>query len=395
MDVPSIEEMNQQLSNNTKLIRRTCLQVGVGGIPIGGGAPIVIQAMTNTSTKDIEATTAQIQRLNQAGAQLVRLSVEDNQAAHAVYEIKMRLNDRECDAKLIGDFHYNGHLLLPKIPKLAESLVKYRINPGNVGNDRSRYQAIIETALEYGAAIRIGANWGSIDQKTPQGLVDACIRSAELAQSCGLSANRIILSAKVSSVVVLWQVYRELAKTKYALHLGLTEAGSGRAAIISTIAALAPLLADGIGDTIRISLTPAPDDDRCDEVYVAKELLQALGLASFHPQLISCPGCGRAESQFFYRFAQEIDQWLKKESDAWINKNPAIGTLKVAVMGCVINGPGEAKHADIGISFPGKGEHSHAIIFSDGQKDKTITDVDVETFKEEVRQYIKGRFAID
>src|SRR5216117_517012 len=371
--------------------RRQTIVVDVGGVKVGGAHPIVVQSMTNTDTADVDATAAQVRALHQAGSELVRVTVNHEAAADAVPAIVAQV-----DVPVIGDFHYNGHLLLTKYPQCAAALAKYRINPGNVGAKRrdENFRTIIDVALAHGKPVRIGVNWGSLDQQlltelmdenarrsdplearevTIEAMVQSAMRSAALAEECGLAHDRIILSAKVSGVQDLVAVYRRLAeRCDYPLHLGLTKAGMGSKGIIASTAGLAILLQEGIGDTIRVSLTPRPGGDRTEEVQVAQQVLQSLGLRSFTPQVSACPGCGRTTSTFFQEMAQQIQQHLKDRMPEWKETRPGVEEMRVAVMGCVVNGPGESKHADIGISLPGTFEDPVAPVFIDGKLDRTL-----------------------
>ena len=385
---------------------------------VGGGAPIVVQSMTNTDTADVEATTRQVAALAAAGSELVRITVDRDEAAAAVPHIKDRLGQRGVSVPLIGDFHYIGHKLLADHPACAEALDKYRINPGNVGfkdkKDR-QFSAIIEMALKYNKPVRIGANWGSLDQelltrlmdenataKTPrdarsvmhEAMVQSAVLSAARAQELGLAQNRIILSAKVSAVQDLIAVYGELARRcDYALHLGLTEAGMGSKGIVASSAAMGVLLQQGIGDTIRISLTPEPNGDRTREVQVGQELLQTMGLRTFVPLVAACPGCGRTTSTTFQELAADIQGFIRDSMPGWKTRYPGVETLNVAVMGCIVNGPGESKHANIGISLPGTGESPAAPVFIDGKKAVTLRGPTVAAdFKQMVIDYIERRF---
>jgi (E)-4-hydroxy-3-methylbut-2-enyl-diphosphate synthase len=392
--------------------------VDVGGVMVGDGAPIVVQSMTNTDTADVEATTRQVAALAAAGSELVRITVDRDEAAAAVPHIKDRLGQRGVSVPLIGDFHYIGHKLLADHPACAEALDKYRINPGNVGfkdkKDR-QFSAIIEMALKYNKPVRIGANWGSLDQelltrlmdenataKTPrdarsvmhEAMVQSAVLSAARAQELGLAQNRIILSAKVSAVQDLIAVYGELARRcDYALHLGLTEAGMGSKGIVASSAAMGVLLQQGIGDTIRISLTPEPNGDRTREVQVGQELLQTMGLRTFVPLVAACPGCGRTTSTTFQELAADIQGFIRDSMPGWKTRYPGVETLNVAVMGCIVNGPGESKHADIGISLPGTGEQPTAPVFIDGKKAATLRGATLTTdFKQMVIDYIERRW---
>jgi (E)-4-hydroxy-3-methylbut-2-enyl-diphosphate synthase len=399
--------------------RRSTRRTLVEGIAIGGGAPIVVQSMTNTDTADAAATAEQVLALARAGSELVRITVNTVEAARAVPAIRERLAARGCDVPLIGDFHFNGHKLLAQVPECAQALGKYRINPGNVGQGRKRdeqFAQMIETACRHGKPVRIGVNWGSLDPAlarrmmdenaraaapqdaaavTREALIVSALASAEQAEKWGLPGDRIVLSAKVSSVQELVAVYRELARRcSYPLHLGLTEAGMGSKAIVASTAALAILLQEGIGDTIRISLTPEPGGDRTREVLVAQELLQTMGLRAFAPLVTACPGCGRTSSTFFQELAERIQGYLRTQMPLWRGRYPGVETMQVAVMGCVVNGPGESKHADIGISLPGSGENPVAPVYVDGQKTVTLKGETIaEDFQHLVEQYVRTRYA--
>src|SRR5204863_3096843 len=377
--------------------RRKSVAVDVGGVTVGGGAPVVVQSMTNTDTADIAGTVAQVAALARAGSELVRITVDRDEAAAAVPHIKERLLKQGVTAPLVGDFHYIGHKLLADHPACAKALDKYRINPGNVGfkdkKDR-QFSAIVETAIRHGKPVRIGANWGSLDQElltrlmdanarspkpvearavTREAMVQSALISAARAEEIGLEKSRIILSAKVSAVQDLIAVYSELARrSNYALHLGLTEAGMGSKGIVASSAAMGVLLQQGIGDTIRISLTPEPNGDRTLEVKVAQELLQTLGLRTFVPLVAACPGCGRTTSTTFQELAANIQSFIRDSMPEWKTRYPGVEGLNVAVMGCIVNGPGESKHADIGISLPGTGEQPTAPVFIDGKKAMTL-----------------------
>ena len=384
----------------------------VAGVKVGGPYPIVVQSMTNTDTADVDATAAQVRALHQAGSELVRVTVNNDAAAQAVPAIAAQV-----DVPIIGDFHYNGHLLLTKYPNCAAALAKYRINPGNVGAKRrdEHFRTIIDVALRHGKPVRIGVNWGSLDQQLLTEMMDenasrpdpldardvmieamlaSATRSAELAEECGLSHERIILSAKVSGVQDLVEVYRRLAdRSDYPLHLGLTEAGLGAKGIIASTAGLAILLQEGIGDTIRVSLTPRPGGDRTEEVQVAQQILQSLGLRSFTPQVSACPGCGRTTSTFFQEMAEQIHGHLKQQMAAWRGRYPGVEALRVAVMGCVVNGPGESKHADIGISLPGTFEEPKAPVYVDGRLKVTLKgDSIVADFLKILEDYVEARY---
>lgn len=394
------------------------MPVGIGPVTVGGGAPVVVQSMTNTDTADAVATVKQVQQLAAAGSELVRITVNNEDAARQVARIRERLDALGCDAPLIGDFHYNGHLLLTKYPDCAEALAKYRINPGNVGFGRKRdsqFAILIEKAIEYDKPIRIGVNWGSLDQELATHMMDenaklaeprdadsvmqealivSALNSAQKAEEIGLPRNRIILSCKVSGVQKLISVYRDLAgRCDYALHLGLTEAGMGSKGIVASTAALGVLLQEGIGDTIRISLTPEPGGDRATEVIVAQELLQTMGLRSFTPLVTACPGCGRTTSTVFQELADNIQAYIRTKMPIWREQYPGVEDLNLAVMGCVVNGPGESKHADIGISLPGTGEAPSAPVFVDGKKTVTLRGDNIAAeFQAIVDDYIENRF---
>lgn len=397
--------------------RRPTVVVNVGGVLIGGDHPVVVQSMTNTDTADIGATVLQVRQLAEAGSELVRLTVNTPAAARAVPEIAARLRAADVTVPLIGDFHFNGHILLPGNPGCAEALDKYRINPGNVGGRTwdANFARIIECAAEHDKPVRIGVNWGSLDQallttmmdenaslEHPReahdvmidAMIESAMRSARVAEEIGLPHDRILLSAKVSGVQDLLTVYRRLAPlSDYPLHLGLTEAGMGRKGIVSSTAGLAILLAEGIGDTIRVSLTPTPGGDRSEEVRVARQILQSLGLRMFEPQVTACPGCGRTTSTFFQEMAQEIEEYLRARMPEWSGIYPGIESLSVAVMGCVVNGPGESRHADIGISLPGSFEEPSAPVYVDGEHHSTLRgDAIVAQFIELLEEYVVGRF---
>lgn len=400
------------------LQRHKSVAVAVGGVAVGGGAPIVVQSMTNTDTADVEGTARQVAALAAAGSELVRITVDRDEAAAAVPRIRDRLAQLGVPVPLIGDFHYIGHKLLADHPGCAEALDKYRINPGNVGfKDKKdkQFSAIIEMALKYNKPVRIGANWGSLDQElltrlmdenaksarprdarevTHEAMVQSALLSATRAEEIGLLRNRIILSAKVSSVQDLISVYIELARRcDYALHLGLTEAGMGSKGIVASSAAMGILLQQGIGDTIRISLTPEPGGDRRREVQVAQELLQTMGLRTFVPLVAACPGCGRTTSTTFQELASDIQNFIRDSMPEWKKRYPGVEMLNVAVMGCIVNGPGESKHADIGISLPGTGEQPTAPVFIDGKKAATLRGPTVAAdFKQMVIDYIERRW---
>ncbi|HTL25719.1 MAG TPA: flavodoxin-dependent (E)-4-hydroxy-3-methylbut-2-enyl-diphosphate synthase [Burkholderiales bacterium] len=402
----------------TASARRTSMQVRVGDVAIGGGAPIVVQSMTNTDTADAEATARQVFDLWRAGSELVRITVDTPEAAARVAEIRGRLDAMGCDAPLIGDFHYNGHRLLTQFPECAQALAKYRINPGNVGKGAKRdeqFATLIETALRWDKPVRIGVNWGSLDPEllarvmdenaqraSPasaqevmrEALIRSAIESAQQARDLGLAAGRIVISCKVSGVQDLIAVYRELARRcEYALHLGLTEAGMGSKGIVASSAAMGVLLQEGIGDTIRVSLTPEPGGDRTREVTVAQELLQTMGLRSFTPLVTACPGCGRTTSTTFQELANRIQSYLREQMPAWRERYPGVEDMRVAVMGCVVNGPGESKHADIGISLPGTNEYPVAPVYVDGAKTVTLKGERIaEEFQAIVEDYVQKRF---
>jgi (E)-4-hydroxy-3-methylbut-2-enyl-diphosphate synthase len=398
--------------------RHKTTQVMVGNVAVGGGAPIVVQSMTNTDTADIEGTVAQIAALSRAGSELVRITVDRDEAAAAVPHIRDGLRKRGITTPMIGDFHYIGHKLLAEHPACAEALDKYRINPGNVGfkNKRdSQFTDIVEIALKNNKPVRIGANWGSLDQElltrlmednaklpdplearavTREAMVQSALLSAARAEEIGLPKNRIILSAKVSAVQDLIAVYKELvSRSDYAIHLGLTEAGMGSKGIVASAAALGILLQDGIGDTIRISLTPEPGGDRTLEVQVAQELLQTMGFRTFVPLVAACPGCGRTTSTTFQELARSIQDFIRDEMPNWKTQYPGVEALNVAVMGCIVNGPGESKHANIGISLPGTGETPAAPVFVDGKKFRTLRGPTIAAdFKALVIDYINQRY---
>jgi (E)-4-hydroxy-3-methylbut-2-enyl-diphosphate synthase len=397
--------------------RRATVSVDVGGVLVGSSHPIVVQSMTNTDTADADATAIQVARLAHAGSQLVRVTVNTEAAAAAVPEIVAKLHGLGVDVPIIGDFHYNGHVLLVKYPETAGLLAKYRINPGNVGAKRhdEHFQTIVRVAIDNDRPVRIGVNWGSLDQQLLTEMMDAnarlpephdsrevmieamvlsAVRSAELAEATGLRHDRIILSAKVSGVRDLIDVYRRLAiLTDLPLHLGLTEAGMGMKGTVASTAGLAILLNEGIGDTIRVSLTPAPGGDRAEEVEIAQQVLQSLGLRSFLPQVSSCPGCGRTTSTFFQEMAQQIQGYLRERMPEWRETHPGVEELRVAVMGCVVNGPGESKHADIGISLPGTFEEPVAPVFVDGKLDRTLRgDGLVDEFKDILESYVERHY---
>ncbi len=371
--------------------RRQTVTAFVGNVPVGSVHPIVVQSMTNTDTADAEGTAAQVAALASAGSQLVRITVNNDEAAAAVPEIAARLRDIGVDVPIVGDFHYNGHLLLAKYPECARALAKYRINPGNVGGKRrdEHFRTIVQLAVDNDKPVRIGVNWGSLDQDLLTEMMDensaagyprtakdvymeamlaSALRSAEMAEDVGLGHNKILISAKVSQVQDLVEVYGRLAaRCDYPLHLGLTEAGMGMKGQVASAAALSILLAQGIGDTIRVSLTPKPNGDRTEEVMVAQQILQSLGLRSFAPQVTACPGCGRTTSTFFQHMAEDIQTYLREQMPVWKTSRPGVETMHVAVMGCVVNGPGESKHANLGISLPGTFEEPKAPVYMDGK----------------------------
>ncbi len=400
--------------------RRRTVTTTVGSVQIGSRHPVVVQSMTNTDTADVAGTVAQVTALAAAGSQLVRVTVNNEESAAAVPEIVRRLSDAGCDVPIIGDFHYNGHLLLAKYPECARALAKYRINPGNVGGKRrdENFKTIVDIAIANDKPVRIGVNWGSLDQDLLTQMMDensrraepldahdvymeamlaSALRSATLAEEIGLGHDRIIISAKVSTVADLVEVYRRLAKRcDYPLHLGLTEAGLGRKGIVASTAGLSILLADGIGDTIRVSLTPRPGGDRTEEVAVAQQILQSLGLRSFAPQVTACPGCGRTTSTFFQHMAEDITGYISERMPEWRTKHPGVETMRVAVMGCVVNGPGESKHAHIGISLPGTFEEPKAPVYVDGKLSTTLKgDRIVPEFLEILENYVATHYGSD
>ena len=397
--------------------RRHTVTASVGGVQIGSKYPVVVQSMTNTDTANAAATADQVAELASAGSQLVRVTVNNEAAAAAVPEIARRLDDRGVSVPIVGDFHYNGHLLLTKFPECARDLAKYRINPGNVGSKRrdENFRSIVSVALEYDKPVRIGVNWGSLDQdlltsmmdenaarSEPndakdvyiEAMIESALRSAALAEEVGLGHDRILISAKVSTVQDLLVVYRRLAaRCDYPLHLGLTEAGLGMKGIVASTAALSILLAEGIGDTIRVSLTPKPNGDRTEEVHVAQQILQSLGLRSFTPQVTACPGCGRTTSTFFQKMAEDIQTYLRDQMPAWRERHPGVEDMRVAVMGCVVNGPGESKHANIGISLPGTFEEPKAPVYVDGKLMTTLRGEGiVPEFLEILEAYVSRRY---
>lgn len=389
----------------------------VGGVLIGGDAPVVVQSMTNTDTADVQATFKQVKLLADAGSELVRITVNHEAAARSVPEIIQRLRDEGYSTPIVGDFHYNGHLLLTKYSDTAEALAKLRINPGNVGTKRrdSNFQQIIRVAIDYDKPVRIGVNWGSLDQRLltelmdenasrerpkeaqtvlMDALVESAMRSAELAEETGLKRDRIILSTKVSAVLELIEVYKMLAdRSDYPLHLGLTEAGLGTKGIVATTAGVAPLLLAGIGDTIRVSLTPRPEGDRAEEVRVAQQILQSLGIRHFEPQVTACPGCGRTTSTFFQEMAEDITSHIREMMPIWKVDYPGVEEMDVAVMGCVVNGPGESKQANIGISLPGTFEEPKAPVYIDGAHAVTLKGEGlVDEFKAILKNYVRKRY---
>lgn len=397
--------------------RRESVVVDVGGVPVGGMHPVVVQSMTNTDTADIDGTVIQVRELAEAGSELVRVTVNHDRAAAAVPEIVARLADQCVYVPIVGDFHYNGHLLLTAHPACAQALAKYRINPGNVGTKRrdENFQKIIEVAITNDTPVRIGVNWGSLDQRlltelmdenaglpAPKdgrevlmdAMVESAMRSAELAEKLGLGHDMIILSAKVSEVPDLIQVYRLLAtRSDYPLHLGLTEAGMGTKGVVATAVGIGPLLIDGIGDTVRVSLTPEPGGDRAEEVRVARQILQSLHIRSFEPQVTACPGCGRTTSTFFQEMAQEIHGYIREQMPRWSEHYPGVEEMTVAVMGCVVNGPGESKHANLGISLPGTFEEPKAPVYVDGQHHSTLRgDGLVDEFKVILDEYVQTHY---
>jgi (E)-4-hydroxy-3-methylbut-2-enyl-diphosphate synthase len=398
--------------------RHPTLITWVRGVPIGGGHPIVVQSMTDTDTADAEQTALQVAKLARAGSELVRVTVNNEAAAAAIPEIRERLEDMGLDVPLVGDFHYNGHLLLTKFSAAAEQLDKYRINPGNVGSRKyhdQNFLTIIEVAKAFDKPVRIGVNWGSLDQQlltslmdgnanrddplsadeiTIEAMLQSALLSAELAVSRGLSEDKIVISAKVSAPRELWRVYRQLAaRCEFPLHLGLTEAGMGVKGAVSSTAGLSVLLADGIGDTIRVSLTPEPGAPREKEVEIAQEILQAVGLRSFTPSVTACPGCGRTSSSLFQEMARDIQAYLKIKMPEWRDTFPGVENLRVAVMGCIVNGPGESKHADIGISLPGTGEDPKAPVFQDGKLVTTLQGSAIAAeFNQMLEDYVAARF---
>ena len=398
--------------------RHPTVGVRIGELTIGGGAPVVVQSMTNTDSADVAATVSQVAELARAGSELVRVTVNTEAAARAIPQIREQLDRQGIAVPLIGDFHFNGHKLLQKHPACGEALAKYRINPGNVGRGASRdekFASMIEMACRNGKAVRIGVNWGSLDQELVVRMMDqnavsaqprdnnlvireimvaSALQNAQRAEELGLGRDRIILSCKMSGVQDLIGVYRELAgRCDYALHLGLTEAGMGSKGIVASTAALAVLLQEGVGDTIRISLTPDPGGSRTREVVVAQEILQSMGLRSFTPMVVACPGCGRTSSSFFQQLAGDIQEYLRAQMPVWRRRYPGVEEMSVAVMGCVVNGPGESKHANIGISLPGSGETPVAPVYEDGEKTVTLKGEDIaREFHGIVERYVERRY---
>jgi len=402
----------------TLAARRISTRVQVGDVVIGGGAPVVVQSMTNTDTADAAATAAQVAQLARAGSELVRITVNTAEAARAVPEIRERLAQMNVEVPLVGDFHYNGHKLLTQYPDCARLLAKYRINPGNIGHGEKRdaqFATLIDLAVEHSKAVRIGVNWGSLDQellarmmddnarrREPldakdvmfEALISSALESARRAEALGLGHDRIVLSCKLSGVQDLIRVYRDLAqRCDYALHLGLTEAGMGSKGIVASTAALAVLLQEGIGDTIRVSLTPEPGGDRAREVLVAQEILQTMGLRAFAPLVTACPGCGRTTSTTFQELAARVQEYVRERMPEWRRQHPGVENMTLAVMGCVVNGPGESKHANIGISLPGTGESPVAPVYIDGVKSVTLRgDRITEEFQAILDQYVRSHY---
>ncbi len=406
------------MANNHLIPRHRTVPVKVGNVTVGGDYPVVVQSMTNTDTADAVRTAAQCAELFHAGSELVRITVNSLEAAQAVPEVRERLDNMGCHVPLIGDFHFNGHKLLTAVPECAQALAKYRINPGNVGRGKKRdeqFAQMIEFACRYDKPVRIGVNWGSLDQELlakkldennrraqplelydvmHAALIESALTSAAKAEEYGLPHDHIILSCKLSEVQGLVRAYRDLAsRCDYPLHLGLTEAGMGSKGIVYSTAALAVLLQEGIGDTIRISLTPEPHAKREKEVIVGQEILQALGLRSFTPQVVACPGCGRTSSDYFQRLAEDIQNWLREQMPVWKNQYAGVESMSVAVMGCVVNGPGESKHANIGISLPGSGEVPVAPVYEDGQKTVTLKGDNIaQEFQALVEAYVRKTY---
>lgn len=407
------------LGSDFKITRRPTLQVQVGHVIVGSQSPVVVQSMTNTDTADAEATVKQVLELWQAGSEVVRITVNSAEAAAQVSHIRQQLDALGCNVPLVGDFHFNGHKLLNAYPDCAKALAKYRINPGNVGKGSKRddqFSAMIETAIHYDKPVRIGVNWGSLDQEKMARMMDAnaqspnpmsadalmrealiqsALESAEQAEALGLPSDHIIISCKVSDVQDLVTVYRDLAKRcEYPLHLGLTEAGMGSKGIVASTAALSLLLQEGIGDTIRVSLTPEPNESRTKEVIVAQEILQTMGIRSFTPLVTACPGCGRTTSTYFQELAMDIQRYLREQMPIWRKSYPGVESMSVAVMGCVVNGPGESKLANIGISLPGTGETPVAPVFVDGEKTVTLKGDNIaEEFQRIVDSYVQTHYA--
>lgn len=398
---------------------RSSVGVQIGQVCIGGGAPVVVQSMTNTDTEDVSATVQQVAHLARAGSELVRITVNTAEAARAVPTIRAHLDDTDCHVPLVGDFHFNGHKLLTEYPDCAQALAKYRINPGNVGHGKKRdeqFATMIEIACKYNKPVRIGVNWGSLDPELlvrimdknaessnpkdagyvmREALITSALESAAKAEEIGLRRDQIILSCKVSGVQDLIAVYRDLAACcNYALHLGLTEAGMGSKGIVASTAALSVLLQEGIGDTIRISLTPEPGGDRAREVVVAQEILQTMGLRAFAPLVAACPGCGRTTSTYFQELAENIQSYVRDQMLVWRDQYDGVENMTLAVMGCVVNGPGESKHANIGISLPGSGERPVAPVYVDGQKSVTLKGDNIAgEFREIVDKYVKTKYS--
>jgi (E)-4-hydroxy-3-methylbut-2-enyl-diphosphate synthase len=407
------------MSSSSRTVRRRTRQVMIGEVAVGGGAPVAVQSMTNTDTADAQATVQQVAALARAGSELVRITVNSPEAAAQVAGIKERLRAMDVGVPLVGDFHFNGHRLLSQFPDCAQALDKYRINPGNVGRGSKRdeqFAVMIEAACRYGKPVRIGVNWGSLDQELLARLMDenakrtqpdaagavmrdalvvSALESARRAEDLGLPGSRIVLSCKVSGVQDLIEVYRDLAaRCDYPLHLGLTEAGMGSKGIVASTAAMAVLLQEGIGDTIRVSLTPEPGGDRTREVIVAQEILQTMGLRSFTPMVVACPGCGRTTSTTFQELADRIQSWLRAQMPVWRGRYPGVESMTVAVMGCVVNGPGESKQANLGISLPGSGEIPVAPVYVDGVKTVTLKGERIaEEFQQIVADYVARRYA--
>ena len=406
------------MENDMQIIRRNTHRVMVAGVAVGGGAPVAVQSMTNTDTADIAATVAQVKALADAGSEIVRVTVNNEASAAAIAPIREALDAQGCHVPLVGDFHYNGHRLLHDYPQAAEALAKYRINPGNVGFGEKQdvqFAQMIEAAIRYNKPVRIGVNWGSLDpqmlaavmdenaqQPQPktleevsrEAIVRSALQSAQKAEAIGLAADKIIISCKVSRVQDLIALYRDIAtRCMYPLHLGLTEAGMGSKGIVASTAALSVLLQEGIGDTIRISLTPEPGGDRTQEVIVAQEILQVMGLRSFTPMVTACPGCGRTTSTYFQELAAHIQTYLREQMPIWKQHYSGVETMNVAVMGCIVNGPGESKHANIGISLPGTGESPVAPVFIDGKKAATLRGDNIaEEFTRMVEEYVKSHY---